>query len=78
MSLLREQKLVGRAAHDDGVLALHAVDLGVGHDVAQGGLDVVEVVLLPGVGQIEGLHRLLVELLALGAGVLRDKDACCW
>ncbi len=72
--LLREQELVGRAAHDNGVLALHAVDLGVGHDVAQGSLHVVEVVLLPGIGQIKSLHRLLVEFLALGARVLRDKN----
>ena len=72
--LLRQQQFVGRAAHHDGVLAGDAVDLGVGQHVAQGGLHVGQVVLLPGVGQIEGLHRLLVQLGALGAGVLGHKD----
>ena len=72
---LRQQKFVGRAAHDDGVLAGDAVDFGAGEYVAQGGLHVVEVVLLPGVGEIEGLDGLLVEFGALDARVLGDKDS---
>ncbi len=72
--LLRQQQFVGRGAHHDGVLALHAVDLGVGHHVAQRGLHIIQIVLLPGIGQIEGLHRLLIQLLALGPRVLRHKD----
>ena len=35
--LLREEKLVGRGTHDDGVLALHAVDLGIGQYVTAPG-----------------------------------------
>ena len=71
---LGEHQLVGSGAHDDGVLAGNTIDLGVGKYVAQGGLNVVEVVLLPGVGEVEGLNGLLVELGALGAGVGCDKD----
>ena len=75
--LLRQQQLVGRAAHHDGVLALHAVDLGVRHHVAQRGLHIVQVVLLPGIGQIKGLHRLLVQLLPLGARSSAPQRSYC-
>ena len=71
---MRQQQFVGRTAHHDCILAGHAVDLGVGHNVAQGGLHVVQVGLLPGVGQIESLHRLFIEIGALGAVVLGHED----
>ena len=60
--LLRQQQFIRSGAHDDGVLAGNAVDLGVGEHIAQRGRDVVQVVLLRGVREIEGLHRLLVQL----------------
>ena len=72
--LLRQQELVGGATHDDGVLALHRKDLGSGHEVADCGGDVIEVVLLPCVGQIEGLHGLLIQVAPLGGSVLGHED----
>ena len=45
-----------------------------GQHVAHRRLHVGQVVLLPGIGQIEGLHRLLVQIGALLAGVLRHKN----
>ena len=72
--LLRQQQLVRRGAHDDGALARHAVELGIHQQVAQRGLNIVQIVLLGGVGQIERLHRLFFQFLALGAGIHGDKD----
>ncbi len=73
--LLREEQLIGRGAHDDGVLAGNEIDLDAGiEQVADGDDDFVGVVLLAGVGEIEGLDGLLVEVGALGAGVLGDED----
>ena len=72
--LLGEQQFVGRAAHHNGVLALHRVDLGLGIRLRMAVLYVVEIVLLPGIGQVKGLNGLFVELGALGAGVGGHKD----
>ena len=71
---LRQQQLVRRAANHDGVLAGDRVGLGIGQHIANGGLHVGQVVLLPGVRQVEGLDRLLIQLGALGFGVLCDKN----
>ena len=73
--LLGEEELVGSGAHDDGVLAGDEVDLDAGiQQVADGHDDFVGVVLLAGVGEVEGLDGLLVEVGALLAGVLGDED----
>ena len=73
--LLREEELVGRGAHDDGVLAGDEVDLDAGvKQIADGDDDFIGVVLLAGVGEIEGLDGLLVEVGALGARVGSDED----
>ena len=73
--LLGEEELVWRGAHDDGVLAGDEVDLDAGvEEITDGHDDFIGVVLLAGVGEVEGLDGLLVELGALGAGVLGDED----
>ncbi len=72
--LLGEEQFVRCAAHHQGTLALHAIDLDLGKDIAQSGLDVVEVVLLPGIGQVKRLDCLLVQLGSLGTSILRDED----
>ncbi len=73
--LLGEEQLVRGRTHDDGVLAGDEVDLDAGvEQVADGDEDFVGIVLLAGVGQVEGLDGLLIEIGALGAGVLGDED----
>ena len=73
--LLCEKKLVRGSAHDDGVLAGDKVDLDAGvEEVADGDDELVGVILRSGVGEVEGLDGLLVEVGALGAGVLGDED----
>ena len=72
--LFRQQKFVRRGSHHDGVLAGHGVDLGAGQHVANGGLHVGQVILLPRIRQVEGLHRLLIQLRVAGAGVGGHKD----
>ncbi len=73
--LLRDEQLVRRSAHDDGVLAGNDIDLDAGiEQIANGHDELVGVVGLAGVGEVEGLYGLLVEVGTLGAGVLRDED----
>ena len=72
---MREEELVRRSAHDDGVLAGNEIDLDAGvEQVADGDDHFVGIVLLTGIGEIEGLDSLLVEIGALGARVSGDED----
>lgn len=41
-----QKKLIGSAMHHDRILALHAVELGVGQHVSEGGLNVIQIILL--------------------------------
>ncbi len=73
--LLCQQQFVWRTAADDGVLTGYTVDLEVaGEHVAERGLNVVQIILLPGIGKVEGLHGLLVELGPLGTVILGNKN----
>ena len=73
--LLGEDEFVGSGAHDDSVLARDEVDLDAGiEQVADGHDDFVGVCLLAGVGEIEGLNGLLIEIGMLLPGVLSDED----
>ncbi len=72
--LLRQQQFVRRSPHHNGALARYAVELGVHQQVAQRGLNVVQIVLLGSVRQIERLHCLFFQLLTLGARVGGNKN----
>ena len=72
--LLRQQQFIRRSAHHDGALARHPVEFGIDQQVAQRRLNIVQIVLLCRVRQIERLHRLFLQLLALGTSVHRHKD----
>ena len=70
-----EQELVCGGAHDDGVLRRDQVELDGGvEQEAEAGEDFVAVVGLGRVREVKGLNGELVEIGALGAGVLRDED----
>ena len=64
-----------RSAHNNRILRLDQIYLVVGgQQVAQRGHDLVAIVLLADIGQVEGLHRQIVQVLMLGGVVLRNKD----
>ncbi len=72
--LLRQQQLVRRAPHHQRILARQSVHLDLHQHVAQRRLDVVQVVLLPRIGQVERLHRLLIQFVALRSRVLGHEN----
>ena len=67
--------MIRRRTYDDGVLAVYEVEL---HrrieQIAHGHQDLVGVVLLRNVGQVKRLHGLIVQIRALVARILGDKD----
>ncbi len=76
-SFCAKEQLVGSGAHDDGVLAGDEIDLDAGvEQVADGDDDFVGVVLLAGVGEVEGLDGLLVEIVRLCGCSARRR--WCW
>lgn len=63
--LLRQQQLIWRTADNERVLAGNTVNLDPGKDIANGSLHIVQIVLLPGVAQIEGLQSDFIQFGAL-------------
>ena len=76
-SFFGEDEVLGRGAHDDGVLRGDEDDLVFRREyVAQGGDDLVGVGLLGCVGEEEGLNGDVVDVVMLGGAVRRRRRWC--